>query len=149
MRALIQRVSGAKVEIDQEIHAQIGPGLLVFLGVTHGDTEADAVYLAGKVSRLRIFSDENGKMNRSLTDFAGEVLVVSQFTLYGDVRKGNRPGFDQAAAPQQAELLYNQFVSQLKRLGLPVKTGRFAAHMRVSLLNDGPVTLMLESPPPK
>ncbi|MGI6325420.1 MAG: D-aminoacyl-tRNA deacylase [Saccharofermentanales bacterium] len=149
MRALIQRVSGAQVEIDQDVQARIGPGLLVFLGVTHDDTEADAAYLAGKVSRLRVFSDENGKMNRSVADFAGEVLVVSQFTLYGDVRKGNRPGFDQAAAPAQAELLYNRFVSQLRRLGLPVKTGRFAAHMRVSLLNDGPVTLMLESPPPK
>ena len=100
MRALIQRVSGAQVEIDQDVQARIGPGLLVFLGVTHDDTEADAAYLAGKVSRLRVFSDENGKMNRPVADFAGEVLVVSQFTLYGDVRKVIA-GFDQAAAPAQ------------------------------------------------
>lgn len=146
MRALIQRVERAQVEIDQEVRARIGPGLLVFLGVTHDDTEADVAWLAGKISRLRIFSDEDGKMNRSVGDIGGEVLVVSQFTLYGDCRRGNRPGFDQAAQPHLAELLYNRFVGQLKGLGLDVSTGQFAAHMAVSLTNDGPVTLMLESP---
>lgn len=146
MRALIQRVISASVIIDQESKARIGPGLLVFLAITHADTSADAVWMAGKVSRLRIFSDDSGKMNRSLLDSGGEVLVVSQFTLYGDASRGNRPGFDQAALPEQAEPLYELFCQQLAQLGLRVQTGRFAAHMEVSLTNSGPVTIWLESP---
>lgn len=146
MRALVQRVSSAQVTIDQELQARIGPGLLVFLGVTHADSAADAEWLAGKVSRLRIFTDDNDKMNLSALDIGGSVLVVSQFTLYGDCRRGNRPGFDQAALPSLAEPLYELFCSLLARLGLEVQTGRFAAHMEVGLVNDGPVTIWLESP---
>lgn len=146
MRALIQRVSSASVKIDQESQARIGPGLLVFLGITHADSQTDAEWLAGKVSRLRIFGDDSGKMNRSLLDSDGEVLVVSQFTLYGDASRGNRPGFDQAALPVHAEPLYEAFCRYLAQSGLRVQTGRFAAHMEVSLTNDGPVTIWLESP---
>jgi len=146
MRALVQRVSSAQVTISQELQARIGPGLLVFLGITHEDNRADAEWLAGKVSRLRIFTDENDKMNLSVQDVGGSILVVSQFTLYGDCRRGNRPGFDQAALPAHAEPLYNTFCEILANLGIPVKTGRFAAHMAVELVNDGPVTLWLESP---
>lgn len=146
MRALVQRVSSAQVTVNQELQARIGSGLLVFLGVTQTDTQADAEWLAGKISRLRIFPDTCGKMNRSLLDTGGEALVVSQFTLYGDCRRGNRPGFDQAAPPMIAEPLYEYFCSLLKALNLSVQTGRFAAHMEVSLVNDGPVTLWLESP---
>lgn len=146
MRALVQRVSTAQVTIDQELQARIGPGLLVFLGVTHSDTAADAEWLAGKISRLRIFTDDNDKMNLSAVDIGGSVLVVSQFTLYGDCRRGNRPGFDQAAPPSLAEPLYELFCSLLVSLGLEVQTGRFAAHMEVGLVNDGPVTIWLESP---
>lgn len=148
MRALIQRVSRASVSdtLSRETMSEIGPGLLVFLGVTHQDTPADAAWLAGKVARLRIFTDDAGKMNRSVTDIGGSVLVVSQFTLYGDVRRGNRPGFDQAARPELAEPLYEFFVGQLKAGGLDVGTGRFAADMQVSLVNDGPVTIWIESP---
>jgi len=146
MRALVQRVSSAQVTIDQELQARIGPGLLVFLGVTHADSFADADWLASKISRLRIFTDDNGKMNRSVLDNSGDVLVVSQFTLYGDCRRGNRPGFDQAALPSHAEPLYEYFCQRLRDLGIMVKTGRFAAHMAVGLVNDGPVTIWLESP---
>jgi D-tyrosyl-tRNA(Tyr) deacylase len=148
MRALIQRVSRASVTdtLSRETMSEIGPGLLVFLGVTHQDTLADAAWLAGKVARLRIFTDEAGKMNRSVTDIGGSLLVVSQFTLYGDVRRGNRPGFDQAARPELAEPLYESFVQCLKTAGLAVGTGRFAADMQVSLVNDGPVTIWIETP---
>jgi D-aminoacyl-tRNA deacylase len=146
MRALIQRVSSASVKIDQESQARIGPGLLVFLGVTHSDSLTDAEWMAGKVSRLRIFGDDSGKMNRSLLDTGGEILIVSQFTLYGDASRGNRPGFDQAALPKHAEPLYEAFCQHLAQFGLHVQTGRFAAHMEVSLTNDGPVTIWLESP---
>jgi D-aminoacyl-tRNA deacylase len=146
MRVLVQRVSSAQVTVSQELQAQIGSGLLVFLGVTHTDTLADAEWLAGKVSRLRIFTDENDKMNRSVKDIGGSILVVSQFTLYGNCLRGNRPGFDQAAIPAQAEPLYDAFCGILANLGIVVKTGRFAAHMEVGLVNDGPVTLWLESP---
>ncbi len=149
MRALIQRVSQAKVTENQEVLAQIGSGLLVFLGVTHQDTLKDVAWLAGKISRLRIFSDEAGKMNRSVQDNGGSILVVSQFTLYGDASRGNRPGFSQAALPDQAEPLYEAFCEHLRKLGLPVGTGRFAAEMKVELNNDGPVTIWLESPKPK
>ncbi len=123
----------------------IGPGLLIFLGVTHNDNPDDVAWLAGKVSHLRIFADENGKMNRSVTDSGGAVLVVSQFTLYADTRRGNRPGFDQAARPDLANSLYEAFCAALRAQGLPVATGRFAADMQVCLQNDGPVTILLDS----
>ncbi|NCC75343.1 MAG: D-tyrosyl-tRNA(Tyr) deacylase [Clostridia bacterium] len=145
MRALLQRVRSASVEIEGERTALIGPGLLVFLGVTHDDGPDDLAWLAGKVSRLRIFEDENGKMNRSVTESGGAVLVVSQFTLYADTRRGNRPGFDQAARPDLANSLYEDFCTTLRALGLMVATGQFAADMLVSLQNDGPVTILLDS----
>lgn len=145
MRALVQRVCRASVEVDGQQIGAIGTGLLVLLGVTHTDGQADLDYLTGKVSKLRIFSDEAGKMNRSVSDIGGSILVVPQFTLYGDTRRGNRPGFDQAAQPDQANLLYEQFCTALIKLGIPVSTGQFAADMKVSLINDGPVTLMIDS----
>ncbi len=148
MRALVQRVRQAAVTLtgSQEILSAIGPGLLVFLGVTHTDSQQDAAWLAAKVARLRVFEDDQGKMNRSVQEINGSVLVVSQFTLYGDTRRGNRPGFDQAARPEMAEPLYESFVALLREAGLAVATGRFAADMQVALTNDGPVTLLLESP---
>lgn len=148
MRALVQRVRQAAVTLtgSQEILSEIGPGLLVFLGVTHADSQQDAAWLAAKVARLRVFEDDQGKMNRSVQDIKGSVLVVSQFTLYGDTRRGNRPGFDQAARPEMAEPLYESFVALLRETGLAVATGRFAADMQVAMTNDGPVTLLLESP---
>jgi len=146
MRALIQRVSQAQVTVNQEVLAHIEAGLLVFLGVTHADQRQDALWLAGKVSRLRIFTDPAGKMNLSVREIGGSVLVVSQFTLYADAQRGNRPGFDKAAPPEQAESLYLAFCAELRRIGLPVQTGRFAANMQVDLINDGPVTIGLESP---
>jgi len=148
MRALVQRVRQAAVTLtgSQEILSGIGPGLLVFLGVTHTDSQQDAAWLAAKVARLRVFEDDQGKMNRSVQEIKGSVLVVSQFTLYGDTRRGNRPGFDQAARPEMAEPLYESFVALLREAGLAVATGRFAADMQVALTNDGPVTLLLESP---
>ncbi|MCK9251287.1 MAG: D-aminoacyl-tRNA deacylase [Eubacteriales bacterium] len=148
MRALVQRVRQAAVTLtgSQEILSEIGPGLLVFLGVTHADSQQDAAWLAAKVARLRVFEDDQGKMNRSVQEIKGSVLVVSQFTLYGDTRRGNRPGFDQAARPEMAEPLYESFVALLRETGLAVATGRFAADMQVAMTNDGPVTLLLESP---
>lgn len=149
MRALVQRVSSATVRVDGHPPAAIGRGLLVFLGVTHADTTADADYLAGKLARLRVFEDDAGRMNRSTPEVGGEYLVISQFTLFGDCRRGNRPGFTDAAAPEHAEPLYRYFAGALEAAsGRPVRTGVFGAHMRVSLDNDGPVTLGLESPPP-
>lgn len=146
MRALVQRVRYAKVEVNGEVISEIGHGLLILLGVAKGDTTADAEWLAGKCARLRVFEDEAGKMNRSLLDTGGAALVVSQFTLYGDTRRGNRPGFDAAALPAEAEALYARFKAALASSGVPVQGGRFGADMQVALLNDGPVTLMLESP---
>lgn len=146
MRALIQRVRKASVTIDGKIAGKIGAGLLILFGVTHSDTEKDAVYLAEKVANLRIFCDEEGKMNRSLIESGGEALVVSQFTLYGDCRKGRRPGFSEAALPAQAIPLYEKFVALMKEhLGKDVPTGEFGADMLVALENDGPVTFMVES----
>ena len=145
MRALVQRVRSASVTVDLQEIGRIDQGLLVFLGITHDDTQEDLDYLVGKVSKLRIFSDSDGKMNRSVADIGGSILVVSQFTLYGDTRRGNRPGFDQAAKPDQANRMYEQFCDQIRQLGIPVATGQFAADMQVSLINDGPVTLMLDS----
>lgn len=144
MRALIQRVSEASVTIAGEVVGQIGPGLLIFLGVRLGDTLAEAEFLADKCLNLRVFEDAAGKMNLSLLDGEGEMLVVSQFTLYGDTRRGRRPSFVDAAPPEISEPLYEHFVERLACGGLPVATGRFGANMAVRLVNDGPVTIMLE-----
>lgn len=145
MRALIQRVSHAAVTVDGQVVGQIGRGFLVLLGVTHADGRAEADWLARKVAGLRVFDDAAGKMNLALADVGGAVLVVSQFTLYGDARKGRRPDFLQAARPDVAEPLVAYFVAQLRGAGLPVETGRFQAAMQVSLVNDGPVTLWLDT----
>jgi len=145
MRAVVQRVSEASVRIEGRVVGEIGPGLLVLLGVGRGDSEADADYLAGKVVHLRVFPDEGGQMNRSLLETGGSVLVVSQFTLYGDVRKGRRPGYSSAAPPEEANRLYEHFVALLRGLGAKVETGVFQAMMDVTLVNHGPVTLWLDS----
>jgi D-tyrosyl-tRNA(Tyr) deacylase len=145
MRALLQRVTEARVSVDKVITGEIGPGLLVLLGVSKLDTEPDAEFTAQKVLNLRIFADHEGKMNRSVLDIGGALLVVSQFTLYGDCRKGRRPSFDDAAPPDQARALYEHFVEVARRSNLKIETGVFQAHMKVSLINDGPVTLMVES----
>src|SRR3954469_2862089 len=146
MRAVLQRVSRASVTIDGEVVGSIGRGLLILLGVTHTDTPGDATWLAEKCVGLRIFNDADGKMNLGLTDVGGSVLVVSQFTLYGDAQKGRRPSFVAAARPEQAVPLYEAFVNGIRALGVPVETGRFGATMQVELVNDGPVTLILDSP---
>jgi len=145
MRALIQRVSSGSVKIDDKTVGKIGQGLVVLLGITHEDTEADVKYLAEKCVNLRIFCDEAGKMNRSVLDVKGEALIISQFTLYGDTRKGRRPGFSEAAQPDQAIPLYEKFVQAVKDYKIQVATGEFGAKMLVDIKNDGPVTLMLES----
>lgn len=144
MKALIQRVKNASVEIDGKIVSKIGQGLLVFLGVVKGDEKVNAELLADKLLKLRIFEDENGKMNRSLVDVGGEMLVVSQFTLCGDCKKGTRPSFDKSAPPEIANELYEYFVTQIRQAQIPCKTGVFGADMQVSLVNDGPVTFMVE-----
>jgi D-tyrosyl-tRNA(Tyr) deacylase len=143
MRAVVQRVAEAAVTVDGATVGQIGPGLVVLLGVAHDDDAAMAAALAGKVARLRIFEDEAGQMNRSVLDTGGAVLAVSQFTLLGDTRKGNRPSFIAAARPEVAEPLYERFVAALRELGVEVATGRFRTAMRVALVNDGPVTIIL------
>lgn len=153
MRVLLQRVTQASVSISTEdatgdlwrICGQIGSGFLALVGITHDDTEKDVAVLAEKVLHLRVFDDADGKMNLSLLDIGGEVLAVSQFTLYADARKGRRPSFTAAASPAQALPLYESFVNTLRKAGIPVSTGRFGAHMQVALQNDGPVTVMLES----
>ena len=146
MRALVQRVSHASVTIDGVVHGKIGQGFLVLLGITDGDTEDDAVYLADKTVKMRVFTDENDKMNRSLADVGGGLLIVSQFTLYGDCRKGRRPGFSDAADPAVAEKLYERFVELMKQQNVAkVQAGRFGADMKVKIFNDGPVTFLLES----
>ena len=145
VRALIQRVSQAAVTVDDEIVGRIERGFVVLLGVTHGDGQREAAWLAHKVAGLRVFDDADGKMNLGLSDVSGEVLVVSQFTLYGDARKGRRPDFLQAARPEHAEPLVDYFVKQLRADGLTVQTGQFRALMQVSLINDGPVTLWLDT----
>ena len=145
MRAILQRVSEASVEVDGVIVGRSGPGLLVLLGVGHGDGEAQARSLAEKSARLRIFADEAGKFNHSLLDSAGSALVVSQFTLYADTRRGRRPGFSDAAPPELAAPLVEAFCAALRALGVPVETGSFGANMRVALVNDGPVTIILDT----
>lgn len=145
MKALIQRVKEATVSVDGTLISGIGQGYLILLGVFRGDDEEDARLLAEKIARLRVFSDENGKMNRSVTDVNGSILVVSQFTLCADYRHGNRPDFLSAEAPERADALYRYFVSLLAEKGIPTQTGRFGADMQVSLVNDGPVTIDMES----
>jgi D-tyrosyl-tRNA(Tyr) deacylase len=145
VRAVVQRVAEAAVRVDGKVVGQIGPGALVLLGVGQGDAEADADYLADKVLHLRIFPDEAGQMNRSVLDTRGELLAVSQFTLYGDTRRGRRPGFSSAAPPEEANRLYRYFVGRLRESGLRVEEGVFRAMMDVSLVNRGPVTLLLDS----
>lgn len=144
MKALIQRVKNASVTIDGELYSQIGAGLLVFLGVEKNDEKENSDKLAQKIANLRIFEDENDKMNLSLQDVKGEILVVSQFTLCGDCKKGTRPSFDKAASPDKAVALYEDFVNNMKSYGLRVETGKFRAMMDVALINDGPVTFIVE-----
>ncbi len=146
MRAVVQRVTRAAVRVDGGTVGEIGPGLLVLVAVSKGDGPEEVEAMAGKLLRLRIFHDEAGKMNRSVEDVRGGLLVVSQFTLYGDVRKGNRPGFERAALPETARALYERLVGRLAESGLTVANGRFAAHMEVELVNDGPVTLQIDVP---
>jgi len=145
MRAVLQRVAEARVKIDGETVGEIGHGLLVLLGVTHNDTPEQAEWLADKVVGLRVFEDDEGKMNRDLIEVGGSVLIVSQFTLYGDCRKGRRPSFIEAAPPALAVPLYAAFVDGMRARGVPTATGRFGAMMRVELVNEGPVTLILDS----
>lgn len=145
MRAVVQRVSRARVTVNSQVTGEIGPGLLVLLAVGQGDSQAAADYLADKIAGLRIFEDEQGKMNRSVVDVGGAVLAVSQFTLYGDVRRGKRPSFDAAASPQQARQLYEYFVERLRAAGLRCETGKFQEMMSVELVNEGPVTILLDS----
>lgn len=145
MRAVVQRVSAASVTVEGRKVGTIGPGLLVLLGVARGDTEKDGEYLAEKLAGLRIFEDEEEKMNRSVAQIGGSILLVSQFTLYGDVRHGRRPSFTQAAPLEEANRLYEDLAQKLRDKGLTVETGQFQAHMEVSLVNDGPVTILLDS----
>jgi len=145
MRAVIQRVKESSVNIGHQMISRIGPGLLVLLGVSEADEAADAAFLSEKIVHLRVFEDEAGKMNRSLMETRGEMLVVSQFTLLGDCRKGRRPSYVHAAGPEKAENLYEDFVERVREKGIRVQTGRFRAMMDVALINEGPVTLILDS----
>lgn len=149
MKAVLQRVTSASVEIEGKIVGRIQQGLMVLLGVAKGDDESDTKYLVDKIRSLRIFADEQGKMNRSLTDVGGAVLLVSQFTLLGRTSNGRRPSFDEAAPPDVAKRLYEQVAADLRACGTPVETGVFAAHMRVALVNDGPVTFVVDSREPR
>jgi D-tyrosyl-tRNA(Tyr) deacylase len=145
MRAVVQRVREARVSVDGKIIGEIGHGLVVLLGVGNQDTDKDLSYLADKIMNLRVFEDENGKMNISLTDVGGELLIISQFTLYGDCRKGNRPSYSNAASPEEAEAMYNKFVDYCRQRGVKVETGKFQAEMLVEIHNDGPVTILIDS----
>jgi D-tyrosyl-tRNA(Tyr) deacylase len=145
MRAVVQRVRWAKVEVGDEVTGAIEQGLLVYLGAGKADGEADRAYILGKVLGLRIFENEEGKLDRSVVDVGGALLVVSQFTLYGDVRKGRRPSFDGAMPPEEAQAVYERFVAEARATGIRVETGRFRAEMKVSSLNDGPVTIWIDS----
>ena len=144
MKALVQRVLEAAVTINESVYSQIGKGFLVFLGVEKGDTQAEADFLAKKIANLRIFEDENGKMNLSILDVKAELLIVSQFTLPGDTSRGNRPGFETAAKPEEADALYLYMIDKLKSFNIPVQTGVFQTDMKVKLINDGPCTFILE-----
>lgn len=145
MRAVVQRVKSAEVYVDQRLTGKIGKGLLVFIGVGRGDGDEEIAYMASKLPELRIFEDDNGKFNLSLRETGGELLVVSQFTLYGDCRKGRRPSFVEAEEPGTAKAIYEKLVEELRRRGIPVATGEFQSKMEVHLVNDGPVTLLLDS----
>jgi D-aminoacyl-tRNA deacylase len=145
MRAVVQRARSARVEVDQMTLGAIERGIVVFVGAEHGDTERDVQYVADKVAGLRVFEDEQGKMSRSVRDVGGGVLVISQFTVFGDVRRGRRPSFEQAMEPVQAEKLCDQFVAKVRSTGLGVETGKFRAMMRVIVDNDGPVTILIDS----
>lgn len=145
MRAVVQRVSRAAVRVNGELVGQIDKGLLVLLGVSQDDSEADVTYMAEKIAGLRIFEDDGGKMNLAIGDAGGAVLAVSQFTLFGDVRRGKRPSFDAAARPEVARMLYERFVEEMRRLGVGCETGRFQEMMAVELVNEGPVTILLDS----
>jgi D-tyrosyl-tRNA(Tyr) deacylase len=145
MRAVIQRVKSAQVCVDDRVTGKIGKGLLVLLGIGKGDGESDLFFLSSKIPELRIFEDSSGKLNLSVKEIGGEMMIVSQFTLYGDCRKGRRPSFTEAEEPALARSLYEQFVSKLREQGVPVQTGEFQAKMEVHLINDGPVTLLLDS----
>lgn len=145
MRAVVQRVRRAEVRVGEQVVGRIGVGLLILLGVAKTDTEAVVQALAGKIAALRVFDDDEGRMNRSLCETGGQALCVSQFTLYGDCRKGRRPSYDQAAPPEQARALYESFVNSLRKMGICTETGQFRAIMDVELVNDGPVTLLLDS----
>ena len=145
MRAVIQRVASAQVRVDGQVVGQIGQGFLVLLGIAHADGDEEALYLARKIAGLRVFADNDGKMNLALGDVGGSVLVVSQFTLYGDVRKGRRPSFIDAARPEHAEPLYQRFCRMLAAEGVAVQQGVFQAHMEISLVNDGPVTIWMDT----
>lgn len=144
MKAVVQRVKSASVSINGELFSSVGKGLLVLLGIENSDTLSEAEYISGKLLKMRIFEDENEKMNYSVTDIGGEILIVSQFTLAGSVRKGTRPSFDNAMKPDEAEILYEKFVEMMKQSHLNIKTGKFGAMMEVSLINDGPVTFIVE-----
>lgn len=146
MRAVVQRVTSARVRVGERVVGEIGRGLLVLLGISRDDASADVLYLVGKILGMRVFESEEGKpMDRSVADIGGSVLVVSQFTLYGDMRKGRRPSFDQAAPPQAARAIYEELVRELRATSVPVATGEFQAMMHVELVNDGPVTVLLDS----
>ena len=145
MKALLQRVSAASIVVGNDVVAEIGKGMLIFLGVEKGDTMSDLEYLARKLCSIRIFDSEYGKMNLSVTDVSGEVLLVSQFTLAADCRKGNRPSFDRAEIPVKAEEMYLEMAKKLRKEGIRLREGRFGAHMKVHILNDGPVTILLDS----
>jgi len=145
MRAVLQRVSGASVAVADEQISEIGAGLVVLIGVKHGDTDDDAKYIARKIVETRIFEDHAGKMNLGLMEIGGEALLISQFTLYADTRKGRRPAFNEAAKPDEAEKLYDMVMSEVEKRGIKVARGKFGAHMRVTLTNDGPVTIILDS----
>lgn len=146
MRALLQRAAAGAVSVEQQLIGSIGSGLVILLGIGQGDTNDDVAYLVRKTVNLRIFDDNQGKMNLSLKDIGGAALVISQFTLYADTRRGNRPGFEPAAPPELAEQLYQQYIEGLRQQGVTVATGRFGADMLVNISNDGPVTILLESP---